>query len=112
MYDLNDIHRAFKLPKTKLPSQWRHRIRTALETSAPAKLQVQNFGADRGFATWATQEALYAYAMWCDVEFYMVVVGAFTALTNGDIEEAQEIAQTVVSVHEQRATELYLQDHH
>ncbi|MDO8256440.1 KilA-N domain-containing protein [Shewanella algae] len=111
MYDLNDIHRAFKLPKTKQPGQWRHRIRTALENSENAFLHVQRSGRNGQF-TWATLEAFYAYAMWCDVEFYMVVVDAFTALTNGDIEEAQEIAQTVVSVHEQRATELYLQGHH
>ncbi|MBO2679813.1 KilA-N domain-containing protein [Shewanella algae] len=108
MYDLNDIHRVFHLPLSKQPSQWRHRIRTVLENSEPAKVQVQRAGRNGQF-TWATQEALYAYAMWCDVEFYMVVVDAFTALTNGDIEKAQEIAQTVVSIHEQRATELYLQ---
>lgn len=105
MYDLNDIHRAFKLPKTKQPGQWRHRIRTALENSENAFLHVQRSGRNGQF-TWATQEALYAYAMWCDVKFYIAVVEAFTALTNGDIEEAQEIAQTVVSVHEQRATEM------
>ncbi|WP_447078212.1 KilA-N domain-containing protein [Shewanella algae] len=113
MYDLNDIHRAFKLPKIKLPNQWRHRIRDRLTQTA--KLRAGRTAAANGHLshhTWATQEALYAYAMWCDVEFYMVVVDAFTALTNGDIEEAQGIAQTVVSVHEQRATELYLQGHH
>lgn len=112
MYDLNDIHQAFKLPKTKLPHQWRHRIRDCLTQTAKMQAGVTQQGTRQIYHTWATQEALYAYAMWCDVEFYMVVVNAFTALTNGDIEEAQEIAQTVVSVHEQRATELYLQGHH
>ncbi|WP_412486767.1 hypothetical protein [Shewanella chilikensis] len=112
MYDLNDIHRAFKLQKTKLPHQWRHRIRDCLTQSAKLRAGATQQGTRQIYHTWATQEALYAYAMWCDVDFYMVVVDAFTALTNGDIEEAQEIAQTVVSVHEQRATELYLQGHH
>ena len=41
--------------------------------------------------TWATLEALYAYAMWVDVEFYMVVVEAFAALTRGDTETAEEL---------------------
>jgi hypothetical protein len=31
--------------------------------------------------TLATLEALYAYAMWVDVEFYMVAVEAFAVLT-------------------------------
>ncbi|WP_417764585.1 KilA-N domain-containing protein [Shewanella chilikensis] len=112
MYDLNDIHQAFKLPKTKQPSQWRHRIRDKLTLTAKMQVGATQQGTRQIYHTWATQEALYAYAMWCDVDFYMAVVEAFTALTNGDIEEAQEIAQTVVSVHEQRATELYLQGHH
>ncbi len=34
--------------------------------------------------TLATLEALYAYAMWVDVEFYMIVVEAFAALTRGE----------------------------
>ncbi len=109
MDDLNDIHQAFKLPKTKQPGQWRDSTKAFFENEG--KIASVNLG-HRGSQTLATQEALYAYAMWCAVEFYMVVVDAFTALTNGDIEEAQEIAQTVVSVHEQRATELYLQGHH
>ncbi|BCV41360.1 MAG: hypothetical protein Sw1PiTSA_14570 [Shewanella algae] len=110
MYDLNDIHRAFKLPNSKLPHQWRHRVRDSLSRRAKLRFGVSTSpSGHRLNHTWATQEALYAYAMWCDVEFYMVVVNTFTALTNGDIEKAQEIAQTVVSVHEQRATELYLQ---
>lgn len=109
MYDLNDIHQAFKLQKTKQPGQWRDSAKAFFENEG--KIASVNLGR-RGSQTLATQEALYVYAMWCDVDFYMVVVDAFTALTNGDIEEAQEIAQTVVSVHEQRATKLYLKGHH
>ena len=34
MYDLNDIWRVFKLPKTMRPSEWRHKSRKQLESTA------------------------------------------------------------------------------
>jgi hypothetical protein len=75
MFDLNDTWRDFELKASQAPSQWRNKVREHL--SATANLQVLK---GRVPKTLATLDALYAYAMWVDVEFYMVVVQAFTAL--------------------------------
>lgn len=75
MFDLNDIWRNYDLRAKQSPSQWNNRVRTALDSSG----KIQSFN---GNGTYATLEALYAYAMWVDVEFYMVVVEAFAALTD------------------------------
>ena len=40
--------------------------------------------------TLATLEALYAYAMWVDTEFYMTVVAAFNELTKGNTLQPQQ----------------------
>ncbi|MGS0825904.1 KilA-N domain-containing protein [Shewanella sp. 0m-8] len=103
MYDLNDIHRAFGLAEKQRPSEWRNTNRAHYEQTA--KLRVANKGRLR--QTLATQSALYAYAMWCDVEFYEAVVEAFTAVTNGDIPKAISIARSVADVQGERASELY-----
>ena len=76
MFDLNDIWRDFDLKASQPPSQWRNKVREHLASTA--NLQ---FIKGRDAKTLATIDALYAYAMWADVEFYMVVVHAFTALT-------------------------------
>ncbi|MBU2877589.1 KilA-N domain-containing protein [Aliiglaciecola lipolytica] len=85
MLDLNDIWRAFDLKASQSPSQWRGKTKEHLASTA--NLQ---FIRGRNAKTLATLEALYAYAMWVDVEFYMVVVEAFAALTRGEPEEALE----------------------
>ncbi|MCH4293661.1 hypothetical protein MJ923_05010 [Shewanella sp. 3B26] len=103
MYDLNDIHRAFKLPRKNLPHQWRHRDRYRLEASANLRA-VNSDGVPK---TLATKKGLIAYANWCDYGFYDVVLDAFDALTDGDTVKAQQLAITVLSVHEVRASELY-----
>ncbi|CUS49068.1 MAG: hypothetical protein HLUCCO02_03430 [Idiomarinaceae bacterium HL-53] len=100
MFDLNDIWRDFDLRATQAPSQWRDKVKAHLVSSA--NLQTIN---GRGGKTLATLDALYAYAMWVDVKFYMVVVAAFSALTRGDTEEAQRIANMCVDLRESlRAT--------
>lgn len=79
MFDLNDIWRDFDLKASQAPSQWRNKVREHLEQTA----NLQSLKAAKGSQsqrTLATLDALYAYAMWVDVEFYMVVVQAFTAL--------------------------------
>ncbi len=78
MFDLNDIWRTYDLKASQSPSQWVNKVRKALDHSG--KIKSENGGAKRG--TYAKLEALYAYAMWVDVEFYMVVVEAFAALTD------------------------------
>lgn len=95
MFDLNDIWRDFDLRASKRPSQWRGETRDQLVRCAYLHTETGGSGKNRG-ATYATLEALYAYAMWVDVEFYMVVVEAFAALTRGETEEAQRIAQQCV----------------
>ncbi|BDY05392.1 hypothetical protein F0521_24330 [Ferrimonas sp. YFM] len=77
MFDLNDVHRAFGLPKTKLPHQWRHRVRTDFAESAELRAGTTTNGALQVHHTWASEDALYAYAMWCDTKFYRAVVKAF-----------------------------------
>lgn len=100
MFNLNDIWRTFVSDKeNKRPSEWRSKVRTHLNHTA--NLRVGHTHDANGYITnhtWATLEALYAYAMWVDVEFYMVVVEAFAALTRGDTEEALAIARKVAAV--------------
>lgn len=87
MFDLNDIWRDYDLKASKRPSQWDNEVRHKL--SSCGNIHSIN---GRGGKTLATLEALYAYAMWVDVEFYMVVVEAFAALTRGETEKAEEHA--------------------
>lgn len=106
MFDLNDIWRAFDLKASQAPSQWRNKVRDHLEETANMQVLRKTGAGTVGWQTLATLEALYAYAMWVDVEFYMVVVEAFAALTRGDTEEAQRIANQCVSVRNK------LREHH
>jgi len=87
MFDLNDIWRDYDLKASQSPSQWRNKAKAHFVLSG--KLQTRKGQGGRNGATLATLEALYAYAMWVDVEFYMVVVEAFAALTRGDTERAK-----------------------
>ncbi|MGS0693788.1 hypothetical protein [Shewanella sp. 0m-4] len=103
MYALNDIHRAFGLSKTNAPSQWRSDTASRLRDSA--NLHSERHGKTQHLV--ATQKALYAYAMWCDYDFYDAVLDAFTAITNGDIAKTISIARSVADVQGERASELY-----
>jgi hypothetical protein len=86
MYDINDIWRTFKLSEKKHPSEWRNKVKKDLLATA-------NMRAVKGKVpmTLATIEALYAYAMWCDTEFYMVVVQTFALVVDGKPEEASTV---------------------
>lgn len=76
---------------TQAPNQWRHKVKDYFRQTA--QLQAgktrQSDGTLR-YHTWATLEALYAYAMWVDTDFYMVVVAAFTELTKGNTLQPQQ----------------------
>ncbi|WP_165743070.1 hypothetical protein [Pseudoalteromonas sp. Z9A6] len=100
MFDLNDIYRKFGLKGRKQPSDWRGKAKDKLFETA--NLRVEKGGRDKdgkpSTKTLATLEALYAYAMWVDVEFYMVVVEAFAALTRGETEKAEELSSVVTKV--------------
>lgn len=104
MYDLNDIHRAFKLPKKRQPSQWRGRERTFFEQNA--NLHSGNYKGKS--QTLASEDTLYGYAMWCDMDFYGLVIAAFKGVVHRDYDEAAKAADIIVSDHEARATELYV----
>ena len=84
MFDLNDVWRAFVSDKeNKLPSEWKNQVRKHLNRTE--NIRVGHSRDENGYITnhtWATKTALFAYAAWVDVEFYMVVVEAFAALTD------------------------------
>lgn len=90
-FNLNDIWNQCKLPETKRPSEWRTDVKKALEASANLR-KVDKIG------TYATEQGVYAYAMWVSTEFYLIVVEAFTALVNGEVEEATKIAKSAVEI--------------
>ncbi len=72
MFDLNDIWRVYGLDETQRPSEWRHRVRKHFNQTG--KMRAGYFvQSNKGkvFHTLATLEALCAYAMWVDVEFYI-----------------------------------------
>ncbi|BDY05393.1 hypothetical protein [Ferrimonas sp. YFM] len=54
-----------------------------------------------------TLGALYAYAMWCDAEFYAIVAQAFRDLADRELDNADRAASSVVHKHTQRVVELY-----
>lgn len=95
VYDLNEIWREWKLSDKDRPRSWRGKDREAFEACTNLyTLEINHLhGAQQ--TTVATQMAVYAYAMWVSTEFYMAVVQCFTAVVNGQIEQAQEIAAKV-----------------
>lgn len=100
MFNLNDLYKQAGLPKAKEPSQWRTGVRRHLQVTANLQALKSN-SQGKGQAKeslFATEKALYAYAMWVSVEFYMIVVDAFTALVNGEIDKAIEIATNKVYI--------------
>ena len=58
------------------------------------KIRSVNGGVNRG--TWATEQSVYAYAMFISTEFYVAVVEAFSLLAQGKTEEALDIAASFV----------------
>lgn len=94
MFNLNDIWNKCNLPDAKRPRSWRNDVRKAMERSTNLYSDKQG----NGNATWATEQAVYAYAMFVSTEFYMLVVEAFTALVNGEVEEATKIAKSAVEI--------------
>lgn len=55
----------------------------AKELSHRQKLEVRILG-DAGKQTLGTQEAVIAYAMWLDLDFYMAVVSAFSTIISDE----------------------------
>ena len=101
MFNLNEIARGFNLRE---PSQWRNaQKRVLLETANLQALRNENQRqGEAPVSLYGTQTGLYAYAAWADPtqQFFVKVVECFTAITNGDLEAAVEIASEVVQVRE------------
>ena len=65
-------------------------MRTHLEQTANMQVVKLEGVKHVTWQTLATLEALYAYAMWVDTEFYMTVVAAFNELTKGNTLQPQQ----------------------
>lgn len=108
-YNLNDVWRIWGLHARKRPNQWSNSQSEYFFGAGNLQSQtiqrIGRGGANR--AMFGTQEVLYAYAMWCDVEFYAAVVEAFTSLANGDVEAAVETVEQVTRVSRKRETLRY-----
>lgn len=89
MWNLNELHKALDLPKSKEPGQWRTEVRVYLDHNA--NLHLAHGGANPG--TWATEEAAIAYAMWVSTDFYLMVIRAFIALRNNSVVKASNLAK-------------------
>ena len=74
MWDLTDIWKALKLPKTKGPGKWAE-LKEAKRLAASRKVESSN-----GNGTFATKQATIRYAAWVSSEFEDVVYDAFEAI--------------------------------
>ncbi|WP_159953418.1 KilA-N domain-containing protein [Pseudomonas sp. Irchel s3b5] len=74
MWDLTDIWKALKLPKTKGPGKWAE-LKAAKRLAASRKVESSN-----GNGTFATKQATIRYAAWVSPEFEDVVYDAFEAI--------------------------------
>ncbi|EKG0034025.1 hypothetical protein O1D86_002043 [Vibrio cholerae] len=82
LFDLTDFWKVHTgKDKKKMPSQWRTKV--AKKLSHMQKLHVRILG-DEGKQTLGTQEAVIAYAMWLDLDFYMAVVSAFSTIISDE----------------------------
>lgn len=99
MYDLNDLWRQAKLEEKKRPNRWvrseqgQFFIRTpnlASATLTRATGQVKTYI--------ASEQAVYAYAMYVSVEFYIKVVEAFTLMAQGKEAEAKKVVRSATEI--------------
>lgn len=73
-WDLTDIWKTLKLPKTKGPGKWAE-LKEAKRLAASRKVESSN-----GNGTFATKQATIRYAAWVSPEFEDVVYDAFEAI--------------------------------
>lgn len=95
MYDLTEIWKEWGLKESDRPSQWRGKDKAEFTRSADLQALEINHLHGAQTHTIATQVAVYAYAMWVSIEFYRAVIECFTAVVNGQMQQAQEIAAKV-----------------
>ncbi|WP_163023439.1 KilA-N domain-containing protein [Pseudomonas viridiflava] len=74
MWDLTDIWKALKLPKTKGPGKWAE-LKEAKRLRESRKVELSH-----GNGTFATKQATIRYAAWVSSEFEDVVYDAFEAV--------------------------------
>lgn len=74
MWDLTDIWKALKLPKTKGPGKWAE-LKEAKRLRESRKVELSH-----GNGTFATKQATIRYAAWVSPEFEDVVYDAFEAI--------------------------------
>lgn len=74
MWDLTDIWKALKLPKTKGPGKWVE-LKEAKRLRESRKVELSH-----GNGTFATKQATIRYAAWVSPEFEDVVYDAFEAI--------------------------------
>lgn len=74
MWDLTDIWKALKLPKTKGPGKWAE-LKEAKRLRESRKVELSH-----GNGTFATKQATIRYAAWVSSEFEDVVYDAFEAI--------------------------------
>ena len=74
MWDLTDIWKALKLPKTKGPGKWAE-LKEAKRLAASRKVESSN-----GNGTFATKQATIRYAAWVSPAFEDMVYDAFEAI--------------------------------
>jgi hypothetical protein len=84
MWDLTDIWKALKLPKTKGPGKWAE-LKEAKRLRESRKVELSH-----GNGTFATKQATIRYAAWVSSEFEDVVYDAFEAIL-----EMPEVARLV-----------------
>jgi hypothetical protein len=95
VYDLNEIWNTWGLANKDRPRSWRGKEREAFEASTNLYTLEINHLHGTQVHTVATQVAVYAYAAWVSTEFYMAVFECFTAVANGQLEQAQAITARV-----------------
>lgn len=86
-WDLTDIWRTLKLPKTKGPGKWAVR-KEAKRLIEFQKVELAHGGVNPG--TWATKQAALRYAAWVSPSFEDMVYDAFEAIL-----EMPEVASLV-----------------
>ena len=84
---LNEIWEDFDLKASEHPSEWLAEV-----GNRPIELGYVYDLSEHDGGIWATKRVVLMYAGWVDVEFFMKVIKAFTALTLGDTEKAAELA--------------------
>lgn len=96
MLNLNDIWKAFSLPKSKRPSRWDSELSRSL-------FETRNMGSgEKQRATGnlvdkfikGDEEAVTGYAMFISVDFYRKVIKAFVELRRGNLLAAVKITDT------------------